>query len=82
MGGTGNDYISGGDDADQIEHHARVLEEIARSAGVRLAPYPASTIPPRDWVDDCHLSPEGCRKKAAYLEPIVRELSVGKVADD
>jgi len=75
-------YALTSDNADQIEHHALVLEEIARSTGVRLAPYPASTIPPSDWIDDCHLSPEGCRKKAAYLEPIVRELSVGEVADD
>ena len=62
------------DEAGQVERHARILEEISRTNNVPLAPFPASTIPPGDWVDNCHLSPEGCRKKANYLEPFVREL--------
>ena len=50
------------DEAAQIDHHARILEEIARHHAIPLAAFPASMIPREDWVDDCHLSPEGCRK--------------------
>jgi len=62
------------EEADQVERHARILENIARANGVLLAPFPASTIPPDGWVDNCHLSPKGCRSKAVYLEPFVRRL--------
>ena len=62
------------EEANQIDRHAGILEEIAGANGVLLAPFPASTIPPSGWIDDCHLSAEGCRGKAAYLEPFVRRL--------
>ena len=68
--------------ANQIDRHAKILEEIAEANGVLLAPFPASTIPPGDWIDDCHLSPEGCRKKAAYLAPLVRKIPRGGISDD
>lgn len=70
------------DEAAQIDHHARILEEIARHHAIPLAAFPASMIPREDWVDDCHLTPEGCRKKAAYLAPRVRKLAEGKSVDD
>ncbi|MED5448415.1 MAG: hypothetical protein VYA62_09335, partial [Planctomycetota bacterium] len=70
------------DEAGQIDRHSRILEEIARNNAVSLAAFPASTISREDWVDDCHLTPEGCRKKAAYLAPFVRKLAEDESVDD
>ena len=70
------------EEAGQIDRHATILEKIAAATGAHLAPFPTSTIPPGEWIDDCHLTPKGCRKKAAYLAPLVRKLPRGAVADD
>ncbi len=70
------------EDAGQIQQHALLLQAIANELDVTLAPFPAATVSAGNWIDDCHLSPDGCRQKAAYLEPFVRKLSVRKRAGD
>ena len=57
----------------EVVRKMKLVRELGAD-GVLLAPFPASTIPPSGWIDDCHLSAEGCRGKAAYLEPFVRGL--------
>ena len=69
-------------EADQVNKHAETLEQIASERSARIAPFPASTIPAREWIDDCHLSREGCRLKAAYLVPFVRAAADSLDEDD
>jgi len=62
------------EESDQIRRHAGILESLGDRDRVAIAPFPDSTISPGNWLDDCHLTPAGCREKATYLEPFVRKL--------
>ncbi|MFP6768117.1 MAG: GDSL-type esterase/lipase family protein [Planctomycetaceae bacterium] len=62
------------EESDQVRRHAEILESLGDRDGVAVAPFPDSTISPGNWLDDCHLTPNGCREKATYLEPFVRKL--------
>jgi lysophospholipase L1-like esterase len=51
----------------------QVLVELAREDDVGLAANPAEVISVHNWVDSCHLNPDGQAEKAAYLLPFVED---------
>jgi lysophospholipase L1-like esterase len=52
----------------------RILKQIASEQRLSVAPFPADLIPQKNWVDDCHLDADGCRRKAQHIAKYARKL--------
>jgi len=52
----------------------RLLQQLAARHGLDVAPFPAATISPGNWVDDCHLNAAGETEKALHVAPYAKKL--------
>jgi lysophospholipase L1-like esterase len=61
-----------------VARHEQIMLRLAGQSGAVFLPFPAETISPENWIDDCHTNAAGCRQKAAYVAPMIADALWGK----
>lgn len=51
----------------EVRRNEQTFLRIATERGLHVAPFPADSISPENWVDGSHLNADGCRQKAEHI---------------